>query len=148
MRRTASLLAFVTALVALTTASPAVAGLVTPPPQCGGYQAILDYFELVTVFSGGGLSVSTCKQLCKKTGGECKSNIASADSCSRKAMSKARGRDIAYVCKPLEGQEEEDCKASYSSYYDGYGQQYKGDAQLAKQQCDAIRDACLSDCED
>ena len=115
--------------------------------QCGSYENILEYFASVTVFTGTGLSAKECSQLCKRTGGECRDAISQATKCTKKALGKDEARDVAYVCKPQDGQAEKDCKNDYGSYTDGYRQQYDAAAPIAKGVCDSIRDACIADCE-
>jgi hypothetical protein len=135
-------------LLCLGFASPASAGAFpAPPAQCGGYQDILDYFDLVTVFSGGGLTAQECSRLCKRTAKECQASIGRAQACSKKAESSAARRDIAYVCAPLEGQEKRDCKDDYRSYYEGNIDEYAAGALTARAGCDSIGQACVADCD-
>jgi len=150
MRVSRSVLGLVAGLLAFAiAASPAVAGeYPSAPPQCGDYSDILAYWAGQSDYTGTGLSVKECSQLCKKSASECKSDIGQANKCSKKAASDSIGLEKKYYCKPLEGSEKKDCKSYYNDLESSVRQQYKDAAPSAKQQCEAIRDACISDCED
>lgn len=126
----------------------ALAGFPSPPPQCGGYNAILDYYATLSDFTGTGLSIGDCTQLCKKAASKCKDAIGKASSCAKKAISDQAGFDRKESCKPLTGQEEKDCKTFFNDQEDAARQIYQDAAPVAKDQCEAIRTACISDCED
>jgi hypothetical protein len=127
--------------------SPASAGgFPAPPPQCGGYQNIINYYAGQN-FTGAA-SIKECDQLCKKSASECKDNVAKATKCSKKAVSDAAGTERKLDCGGLTGAEKKSCKQGINDEEDASRQVYKDAGSAAKDDCIAIRDACISTCED
>ena len=148
MRGSGGFLGFAAALI-LVLATPAWAGdFPIRPAQCGGYEDILSYFDSASVFTGSGLTVKQCSQLCKQAASACKGNITQASKCSKKAVATAVSLSIGYLCTAKEGQEKKDCKLDYTSYYTSERDAHDLSALGARAQCDAIRDACILECED
>ena len=135
-------------MLCLGLASPVLAGgYPTPPPQCAGYQSIIDYYAGQS-YTGFGLTVKECSQLCKKSASECKSNVAKAKTCSKKAVSDAIGTEIKTDCSTLSGSEKKSCKQELRSDEDAGRSIYQNAGDIAKENCMQIRDNCISNCED
>lgn len=149
MRVSRSVLGIVAGVVcSVGLALSASAGEYSAQPQCGDLNDIVTYYGNLSDFTGYGLTVKKCSQLCKKAASECKDYVGKANACSKKSVSDATGIGKKTTCSTLSGSEKKSCQQSYNQLEKDGRQSYKSQAQNAKQQCMSIRDACISDCED